>query len=219
MLIKYIIVLLLALDSITCQQCDVVLTSQADLKKEMRNEIANALSNFTLHDNGSSSVSQGHKLNSISEEVSTLREEIKKQVNDLGEDIKREMANLRQEVKLLLQPGHSSSYPADSCADILEYNNQSPSGYYWVLSSRRESHRVYCDMTRTCGGVTGGWRKVAELDMTDNSNHCPSTLSQRTVSNKRICRINTNYASCAGVTYSTDDIRYSKVCRLPGWLS
>ncbi len=62
------------------------------------------------------------QLNSISDEI---REEMKKQVNDL-----------REEIKLLLRPGHTLSHPADSCADILEYNNQSPSGYYWVQNSK-----------------------------------------------------------------------------------
>ena len=54
--------------------------------------------------------------------------------------------------------------------------------------------------------------KVAELDMTDNSNQCPSTLTQRIDSNKRTCAINSNSASCAPVIYSIDTIEYSKVC-------
>ncbi len=191
-LITVLLLIELALSSILCQQCDVVLTSHADLKKEIRSEIANALSDFMLHDNASSS---------LSEEVSTLRKEIKQQVN-----------NLREEIKLLLRPGHTSSHPADSCADIVEYNNQSPSGYYWIQNSQGESRRVYCDMTRTCGGVAGGWMKVAELDMTDSSNQCPSTLTQRINSNKRTCAINSNSASCAPVIYSIDAIKYSKVC-------
>ena len=36
---------------------------------------------------------------------------------------------------------------------------------------------VYCsDMTLSCGGVTGGWMRVAELNMTDTSQQCPSGL-------------------------------------------
>ncbi len=53
---------------------------------------------------------------------------------------------------------------------------------------------------------------MAELDMTDNSNQCPSTLTQRIYSNKRTCAINSNSASCAPVIYSIDAIEYSKVC-------
>ena len=39
----------------------------------------------------------------------------------------------------------------------------SPSGYYWVLSSLGSPVCVYCDMTRSCGGVTGRWMRVAYL--------------------------------------------------------
>ena len=53
-----LLLLELTLDSISCQQCDVVLTSHADLKKEIRSEVANALYDFTLHNNASSSMSE-----------------------------------------------------------------------------------------------------------------------------------------------------------------
>ena len=53
-----------------------MLTSHADLKKDIRSEVANALDDFMLHDNASSSISQGRNLNSISEEIMTLRDNI-----------------------------------------------------------------------------------------------------------------------------------------------
>ncbi len=99
-----------------------------------------------------------------------------------------------------------------SCAAILLLNPSSSSGYYSIRSSNSSPVSVYCDMTLSCGNITGGWRKVAELDMTDNSNQCPSTLTQRIDSNKRTCAINSNSASCAPVIYSIDAIKYSKVC-------
>ncbi len=54
--------------------------------------------------------------------------------------------------------------------------------------------------------------KVAELDMTDNSNQCPNTLTQRTDSNKRTCAVNSDSSFCAPIIYSTNTIQYSKVC-------
>ena len=84
-----------------------------------------------------------------------------------------------------------------------------PSGYYWVRASNGSAVRVYCDMTRLCGGVTGGWRRVAELDMTNSSHQCPSSLQQRTDSNKRTCGIP---QGCFSVTFSTATLEYSKVC-------
>ncbi len=105
-------------------------------------------------------------------------------------------------------------YPS-SCAAILLINPSSPSDYYSIRSSNGSYVRVYCNMTLSCGNITGGWRKVAELDMTDNNTQClTSTLAQRMNSNKRTCAINsdTNFDSCAHVNYSTDAFKYSKVC-------
>ena len=51
-----------------------------------------------------------------------------------------------------------------------------PSGYYWVRVTNGSAVPVYCDMTRSCGGVTQGWMRVADLDMTDSSQQCPSGL-------------------------------------------
>ncbi len=100
-----------------------------------------------------------------------------------------------------------------SCATILLFNSSSPSGYYSITSSNGSAVRVYCDMTLSCGNITGGWMRVAELDMTDNNTQCPSTLTQRIDSNRRTCAINSNSASRAPVNYSIDPaIEYSKVC-------
>ena len=74
--------------------------------------------------------------------------------------------------------GITPSNPAASCADILNRNASSPSGYYWIGTQRESSRVQYCNMTLSCGGVTGGWMRVAELDMTDSSHQCPSGLMQ-----------------------------------------
>jgi hypothetical protein len=74
--------------------------------------------------------------------------------------------------------------PSSSCAAL---PLSSPSGYYWVRASNGSAVHVYCDMTRSCGGVTGGWMRVAELDMTNSSHQCPSGLRQRNDSNIRTC--------------------------------
>jgi hypothetical protein len=91
----------------------------------------------------------------------------------------------------------------------------SPSGYYWVMTSIIGSAvLVYCDMTMSCGGVTGGWRRVANLDMTNSSHQCPTGLRQRNESNKRTCVKNAPTAGCSStVTFSTAaSMEYSKVC-------
>ncbi len=111
------------------------------------------------------------------------------------------------------QINHLAAFHRTSCAAILLLNPFSPSDYDSILSSNGSIVHVYCDMTLSaCGNITGGWMKVAELDMTDNSNQCPSILTQRIDSNKRTSVINSTSASCAHVNYSIDAIRYSQVC-------
>ena len=62
-----------------------------------------------------------------------------------------------------------------------------PSGYNWVRASNGSVVRVYCDMTLSCGNITGGWMRVAELNMTDTSQQCPNSLVERTDGNIRSC--------------------------------
>ena len=100
-------------------------------------------------------------------------------------------------------------FPASSCAAL---PSSFPSGYYWVRASNGSAVRVYCDMTRSCSEVTGGWMRVAKLDMTNNNHQCPSGLRQRTDSNIRTCVRNTDSPGCSAVQYSTANISYSRVC-------
>ena len=66
------------------------------------------------------------------------------------------------------------------------------------------------DMTRSCGGITRGWRRVAELDMADSNHQCPSGFRQRNDSNKRTCGITST--GCISVNFSVATLEYSKVC-------
>ena len=103
--------------------------------------------------------------------------------------------------------GHHPLYPASSCASTPSILN---SGYYWIQSWNGSVVKVYCDVTRRCGNITGGWMRVALLDMRDNSAQCPPGLCLNTTP-PRTCR------KCAyNVTCSSDVfpvyINYTKVC-------
>jgi len=52
--------------------------------------------------------------------------------------------------------GQQLCFPAVSYASPLSFYPNASSDYYWVWSSNGSAVRVYCDMTRSCGGVTGG---------------------------------------------------------------
>ncbi len=109
--------------------------------------------------------------------------------------------------------GQSQILPAPSCAGILFINSSSSSGYYWVTSSNGSAVRVYCDMTRSCGGITGGWTRVASLDMRDNSTQCPSGLRENSFGGTiRTCVNRNSSGSCSSDTFPTYNLPYSNIC-------
>ena len=102
-----------------------------------------------------------------------------------------------------------SLFNSSSCANILRRNPSASSGYYLLRSSKGYLTSVYCDMTRTCGDITGGWMRVAKLDL-DN---CPTGLKSQIVSgSERSCVAEDDEPGCTPVLYSSFDISYSRVC-------
>ena len=110
--------------------------------------------------------------------------------------------------EILELSGVFSELPASSCAALLP---TTPSGYYWVSASNGSAVRVYCDMTRSCGGVTGGWVRVGYLDMTNTSHQCPSDFTEHNDSNMRTCRKADTSAGCGSVMMDVP-YQYSRVC-------
>ena len=79
------------------------------------------------------------------------------------------------------------SSPATSCSAL---PTSCPSGYYWVRNSNWSAIQVYCDMDRVCGcNSTGGWTRVAYLNMTDSNQQCPGAwmLQNYTMEPRRLC--------------------------------
>ena len=109
-------------------------------------------------------------------------------------------------------PGSHPSVPADSCSQLLLMNSPIPSGQYWVRASNGSAVLVFCDMTRSCGGVTGGWVRVASLDINNTSSSCPSGLRLRVDSGIRSCGIQSSGATCASSMFSTSGVEYTRVC-------
>ena len=108
--------------------------------------------------------------------------------------------------------GTTHNNPADSCSDVFY---TCPSGFYWVRSSNGTAVQVYCDVDRVCGcNSTGGWTRVAYLNMTDPSQDCPSAWTQRSSSSepRRLCGMTRSDHGCESVTYSTSGMNYSHVC-------
>ncbi len=101
------------------------------------------------------------------------------------------------------------SFPASSCAALPP---SSPSGYYWVRASNGSAVRVYCDIINlSCGNITGGWMRVAELDMTNSSHQCPSGLMELT-NPRRTCVSSISSPGCSPDVVYLVNASYTRVC-------
>ena len=69
--------------------------------------------------------------------------------------------------------GFDIDLPGTSCVDIYNKNPTSHgrSGYYVLKTDR--VFIAYCDMELECGGIKGGWMRIADID-TSRRDTCPS---------------------------------------------
>ena len=214
--------------------------TQDQLKKEIRGEVAAALaqgggvSEIPQTENNSSGicravvsdVEQGINatveqavssamevaITNISREVrDELDAALDRAVTNLSATVEKLISPLVSQLSLLRQPGKTPSHPATSCKEILDLNSTSPSGYYWISDSDDSAVHVYCDMTKTCGGVTGGWMEIAKIDMSDTTNVCPEGL--KTLSSPmRLCSVNSDGPACSSATFDVHGVNYQQVC-------
>lgn len=110
----------------------------------------------------------------------------------------------------------------ESCNNISVGN---PSGYYQIRNNLTGKPVLnYCDMNRTCCGRSGGWMRVANIDMTDPRQQCPAGLQIwnhpfNTSFNRRLCDrtprnplVIDDHPSCNSTIFTVNGIRYSRVC-------
>ena len=116
------------------------------------------------------------------------------------------------EITEVLQTIQDIGHVYVSCADIQQLLPLSSSGYYNIMSSNGSAITVYCDMTRSCGGITGGWIRVAELDMRDTTTQCPNDLELRTTPLRTCTTRSSNSATCSSDKFRVQGFQYSKVC-------
>ena len=108
------------------------------------------------------------------------------------------------------------TYTGSSCEDIYNNNPETgdKSGYYRINSDQW----IYCNMTAiaadfipTCAGVGGGWRRIANVDITTGGD-CPSGWSKETHSSVSYCRTLNEDNICSSANFSTNGHGYQKVC-------
>lgn len=104
----------------------------------------------------------------------------------------------------------SSSY--SSCLDALTRCSKMASGWYNIRADNGSLVNVYCDMQGSSCDGTGGWMRVAYVDMNDTSTQCPGAWREYydTDSGLRVCI--KNFSGCAVAYYYTHGVPYTQVC-------
>ena len=97
-----------------------------------------------------------------------------------------------------------------SCADALQKLPFSTSGYQLIWHNAGSLALVYCDMTLSCDGVTGGWRRIAYINTAISGTHCPSELTNR--NDPSSCIKSGSAPGCSSVKYPSSGISYSRIC-------
>ena len=139
----------------------------------------------------------------ILREVQSLRQQQVQQIN-------KSVSPIMTQLHFLHPPGRTPSHPAASCRGIKELNPTAPSSYYWLRGTGDSSVHMYCDMSRSCGGITGGWMRVTKINMANSSHTCPAGLKLLTTP-KRLCVRNIDHG-CSSATFNLHGIQYTHVC-------
>ena len=157
------------------------------------------------------------KINSTVEKVVNdaiamhLAKAVDEVIANVSNSFEQLVSPIMTQLQLLHLPGSTPSHPATSCKEIKDLSPTAPSGYYWLRGTGDSSVHMYCDMSRSCGGITGGWMRVAKLNMTNSSHTCPAGLKLLTTP-KRLCAKNIDEGGCSSATFNLYGIRYTHVC-------
>ena len=122
---------------------------------QQTNETSNQLNhsvNSLIHQQWQTTQELGQALDNHIQQLNDSNEMVKLDQDMSDNTIQALLAQIRQD-----EIGRLQALPVSSSATLKALSPSSPSGYYWVRASNGSAVRVYCDMTRSCGGITGGW--------------------------------------------------------------
>ena len=130
-------------------------------------------------------------------------------------EVEQNVSALLEEVVSCMLLGRTPEYPANSCTELAEQEPDIPSGNYWILNSTQSPVQVFCEMGEVFPAslnVTGGWVRVANLNMTDPNQQCPENLNLSYTNQPiRLCGRSTDYG-CDSVMFPTYGVQYQQVC-------
>ena len=108
--------------------------------------------------------------------------------------------------------GLAPEYAASSCKQIAELKPEYNSGYYWIQGVSG-AVGVYCEMeTNNTFGQSGGWMRIANVDMRNNHSQCPPGLVYNVTEGRRLCRKPSLAPGCSSTTFSSQGVKFEKVC-------
>ena len=114
----------------------------------------------------------------------------------------------------------SPSSPAANCSEIFRQDSTATSGTYW-LSTGDGAVNVTCDFDVQLPPPSPvmGWQEIANINMSDPTNSCPSPLRETTSPSRR-CEQSSDSAGCESVFFPTNSVPFSKLCgRVVGYAS
>ena len=142
-------------------------------------------------------------LNRIMNRLEDNIDDIKKDINTL-QDIHENTTAEKCPPPSLLLPR--------SCEEVKWRCPDCPSDYYIIADNFSNARQVYCYMEELCN-FTGGWMRVAYLNMADSSENCPDEFRLYNESGIRACgRPVSSGGSCVGMMFPSGNIEYSQVC-------
>ena len=100
-----------------------------------------------------------------------------------------------------------------SCEEINTNWPDSPSDYYIIADTNGHPHHVYCQMESLCNS-SGGWMRVAYLNMSDPTEECPPGFRLYNQNGIRACGrpVSAQAGYCQSVKFPSYSISYSQVC-------
>ena len=105
--------------------------------------------------------------------------------------------------------GTNELIPAPSCRELYRFQPNN-SDFYWVTDLNGTSVRVYCEMSKSCGNVTGGLTRLAVINDETRSTYCVE--SQGFMVDRDGCvRVSPN-PGCSNFTLPVVKVPHSHIC-------
>ena len=135
----------------------------------------------------------------VSSKLENTRQQISTEIFNTINATQGSMDNLATSVANSIQ----AKYEFESCININTFSLPFRTGEYLIRTSDNNVTRMNCTLY-TCDGVSGGWKRVAYLDVNDSSaSACPNGLQQ--IDSPLSCRRTATGGGCSAVTYAIND--------------